>query len=108
MEEVLIPKGKTRTIPVTVPADAKELRLKCYSPAGPATIIEVDVESGDGHTYKTTKPAQATAEVTLDSFVIKPSIDSARAGAIKFVAFLRRDSNRIVDLPGLMAAIRGQ
>lgn len=86
VEEVLIPKGKTRNIPFTVPTDAHELRLKCYSPAGPATIIEVEVESEGGHAYKTTKSPQATVEVTLDSFTVKPSAASAPAGAIKFVA----------------------
>ncbi len=46
VEEVLIPKGLTRNIPYTVPTEATLLKLKCYSPAGPSTIIEVRVTDG--------------------------------------------------------------
>ncbi len=86
VEEVLVPKGKTRNIPFTVPTDAKELRLKCYSPAGPATIIEVDVESEGAHSYETKQAPKATVEVALDSFTVKSSMPTAPAGPIKFVA----------------------
>lgn len=86
VEEVLVPKGKTRNVPFTVPTDAKELRLKCYSPAGPATIIEVDVESEGTHNYETKQAPKATVQVALDSFTMKPDVASVPAGPIKFIA----------------------
>jgi hypothetical protein len=41
LEEVLIPKGKTRTPGYTVPDSAETQHIKCYIPGGPATIIEL-------------------------------------------------------------------
>ena len=40
LEEVAIPAGKTRRVAFTMPASGGA-RMKCYAPAGPASIIEV-------------------------------------------------------------------
>ena len=102
VEEVLIPKGKTRAIPFTVPKDATTLRLKCYSPAGPATIIEVAVaaDAEGEHNYTTKETPRATVTVDLDSFMMKPDVASVAAGPIKFVAknVHRRDVHELAVL----------
>ena len=64
----------------------RSLRLKCYSPAGPATIIEVEVKSEGEHRYETKQAPKATVEVALDSFTMKPNVAFAPAGPIRFVA----------------------
>jgi len=71
----------------TVPKDATLLKLKCYSPAGPSTIIEVRVtDDPAGHSYETKKAPIDSVAVHLDSFVMKPDKTSVAAGPIKFTA----------------------
>jgi uncharacterized lipoprotein len=41
LEELVVPKGKTRSPGYTVPEGAGVHKLKCYVPAGPSTIIEL-------------------------------------------------------------------
>lgn len=48
LEEVLIPKGRTRSINYTTPSEAGTVKLKCYIPGGPTTIIEVKVAANAG------------------------------------------------------------
>jgi hypothetical protein len=48
LEEVLIPKGRTRSINYTTPSEAGTVKLKCYIPGGPTTIIEVNVAANAG------------------------------------------------------------
>lgn len=98
IEEVLIPAGRTRTIQYTVQESAEPLKVKCYIPAGPTTLIELVVtgkvgpggdaaaEEGDESPFKTSKAPQTTVNVHLDSFVVKPDAQFAPAGPIKFVA----------------------
>jgi len=98
IEEVLIPSGRTRTIQYTVQESAEPLKVKCYIPAGPTTLIELVVtgkvgaggdaaiEEGDESPFKTSKAPQATVNVHLDSFVMKPDVLFAAPGPIKFVA----------------------
>lgn len=91
IEETLVPAGRTRTIDYTVPESAQPLKVKCYVPGGPTTLIEIVVrgsvtEEGGGRPFKTTKSPNATVNVHLDSFVVKPDVASAPAGPIKFIA----------------------
>lgn len=91
IEETLIPAGRTRTVNYTVPESTQPLKVKCYAPAGPTTLIEIVVggkvsdEDGDSP-FKTSKAARATVDVHLDSFTVKADAVSAPAGPIKFVA----------------------
>lgn len=41
LEEVVVPKGKTRTPGFTVPESGAVSKLKCYVPGGVSTIIEL-------------------------------------------------------------------
>lgn len=86
LEEVKLPKDSTRTIAWTAPSAAGMQKLKCYVPGGQATIIEVMVLPQGGTSYRTDKAPNATIEVRLDSFVVRPSAASAAAGPIKFTA----------------------
>lgn len=43
LEEVLVPKGRTRKVNYTAPAAGTVQKLKCYIPGGPSTIIELRV-----------------------------------------------------------------
>lgn len=98
IEEVLIPAGRTRTIPYTVQESSTPLKVKCYIPAGPTTLIELAVtgkaasgggqadEKGDESPFKTSKAPQATVTVHMDSFVMKPDMMSVSAGPIRFMA----------------------
>ncbi len=44
LEEVLVPKGKTRNLNYTAPKDAGEAKVKCYVPGGSSTIITLNVK----------------------------------------------------------------
>ena len=46
LEEVVVPKGKTRTPGYTVPDDAGTYKIKCYVPSGDSTIIEIVAGGG--------------------------------------------------------------
>ncbi len=43
LEEVLVPAGKTRSVNYTAPKQEGTQKLKCYTPGGASTIIEVTV-----------------------------------------------------------------
>lgn len=98
LEELLVPAGKTRSIDYTAPKDESVRKLKCYTPGGPATIIELKVsgsaergQAGGGPNVttgsrKTNKAAKETVAVALSSFEVIPNRASAGAGPIKFLA----------------------
>ncbi len=41
INEALVPAGKTREFPYTVQPTDKPLKVKCYAPGGPTTLIEL-------------------------------------------------------------------
>lgn len=41
LEEVIVPKGRTRTVDYTVPDEAGTYEVKCYVPGGVETFIEI-------------------------------------------------------------------
>lgn len=98
VEEVLVPGGRTRTVNYTVQESSDPLKLKCYIPAGPTTLIELvvngkvaatggeDGEEAEESPFKTKQSPKATVNVRLDSFSVKPDQASVAAGPIKFVA----------------------
>ena len=91
IEETLVPAGRTRTVNYTVPESEQPLKVKCYVPGGPTTLIEIVVsgsvtDEGGRRPFKMTKSPNATVNVHLDSFVVKPDVTSAPAGPIKFIA----------------------
>lgn len=98
IDEVLVPAGRTRTINYTVQESPTPLKVKCYIPGGPATLIELvvtgkveatggkDVNDEGERAFKTKRSPKATVNVRLDSFSVKPDQASVAAGPIKFVA----------------------
>jgi plastocyanin len=44
LEETLIPSGKTRSLNYTAPSEAGTQKVKCYTPGGASTIIELNVK----------------------------------------------------------------
>lgn len=100
VDEVIVPKGKTRKVGYNVPAGGGTQKIKCYVPAGPSTIIEVVAGGATPATSATpagaASPASgtpaalrqpdATVAVTLTEFSVTPSVTSATAGVIRFVA----------------------
>lgn len=44
LEELLIPSGRTRNINYTAPSSAGTQKVKCYTPGGASTIIEINVK----------------------------------------------------------------
>ena len=98
LEELVIPKGKTRSPGYTVPQGAGVHKLKCYVPAGPSTIIELT--AGDGAAGQPTpagekvQPTQApssqkqpdtTVAVGMGDYTMTPDKTSVKAGAIRFI-----------------------
>ena len=45
LEEIVVPKGKTREVGLTVPNQAKTYEIKCYVPGDTETIIEVEAKT---------------------------------------------------------------
>ena len=43
IEEVLVPSGRTRNIDYSVPSKAGTAKVKCYTPGGASTVIELTV-----------------------------------------------------------------
>ncbi|TAJ20800.1 MAG: hypothetical protein EPO65_02785 [Dehalococcoidia bacterium] len=98
IDEVLVPAGRTRTINYTVQESTTPLKVKCYIPGGPTTLIELvvtgkaattggkDSKEEEESAFKTKKAPKATVDVRLDSFSVKPNEASVAAGPIKFVA----------------------
>jgi len=95
LEEVVVPKGRTREPGYKVPTEPGTHKIKCYVPGGPNTIIEVvagsgaaptdDEESGSAETPES-RPSDATVNVELIDWAVKPDVPTVAAGAIKFVA----------------------
>ncbi|MEZ4503298.1 MAG: cupredoxin domain-containing protein [Dehalococcoidia bacterium] len=85
IEEVLVPDGRTRHIDYTVPdaTDATYL-VKCYSPDGPTTIIEL--VAGEGSAAVDPSAATASIDVALAEWSVTPSAPSVEAGTVRFVA----------------------
>lgn len=43
IEEVLVPSGRSRSINYSVPSTAGTVKVKCYTPGGAATIIQLAI-----------------------------------------------------------------
>lgn len=95
LEEVVVPKGRTRTPGYSVPDGGGTFKIKCYVPAGTSTIIEIvagagggpeSTISGDNEPGGVSGPADDTVQVDLHEYTITPDKASVSAGAIKFVA----------------------
>jgi len=86
IEEVLVPDGRTRTVNYTVPetADATYL-VKCYSPSGPETIIQLVAGAGSADDG-VSAPVSASVDVDLNEWTVAPNVPSVAAGTIRFVA----------------------
>ncbi|MBI5285711.1 MAG: hypothetical protein HY874_11515, partial [Chloroflexi bacterium] len=99
LEELLIPKGKTRSPGYTVPDGSGVHKLKCYVPGGPSTIIELtagdgsagQTTSGGGEVVRPGQPASSqkqpdtTVAVGLGDYTVTPDKTSVQAGAIRFI-----------------------
>lgn len=102
LEEVVVPKGKTREPGYKVPSEPGTHKIKCYVPGGTNTIIEVVAgeggsassgdEGGSGAT-PTSRPSDATVSVDLVDWAVEPDKTSVSAGAIKFIAHNRSADN---------------
>ncbi len=95
LEEVVVPKGRTRTPGYSVPDSGGTFKIKCYVPAGTSTIIEIVAGEGaapestisaDDEPGGVSGPADDTVQVDLHEYVVTPDKASVKAGAIKFVA----------------------
>ena len=95
LEEVVVPKGRTRTPGYSVPDSGGTFKIKCYVPAGTSTIIEIvagksggpeSEYSGDDEPRGVAGPADDTVQVDLREYTVTPDKASVEAGAIKFVA----------------------
>lgn len=95
LEEVVVPKGRTREPGYKVPSDPGTHKIKCYVPGGPSTIIEIvageggaaapgDGDGGSGQA--TSRASDATVRVDLVDWAVEPDATSVDAGAIKFIA----------------------
>ena len=81
LEEVLVPAGRTRKVNFTAPKEAIAQKLACYIPSGPRTVIDVQVVGGE-----VAAAVNATVEVELNEWSVKPSTAEVKAGRIRFVA----------------------
>jgi hypothetical protein len=45
LEEIVVPKGKTREVGLSIPNEAKSYEIKCYVPGDVETIIEIDARA---------------------------------------------------------------
>jgi uncharacterized cupredoxin-like copper-binding protein len=101
VEEVIVPAGRTRNVGFTVPSSGAAQHVKCYVPAGVATIIEFvssDAASAPAtgsaataqptapHTPATLRQPDATVAVTLADYTVTTDKASVKAGAIRFIA----------------------
>jgi len=106
-EEMVVPKGRTRSAGYTVPADPGTYKLKCYVPGDVTTIIEI-LATGEGASAPTTpglgSPAPSvpaiteipqtappedintTVAVTLVDYSVDPDKDRIPAGRVRFIA----------------------
>ena len=104
LEEVLIPEGKTRKVGYTAPGESGVYKLKCYTPGGASTIIEVRVsgeaEDSDGdqpsasEAPEAEQSADAAVVVELEEFTVTPDRRSVEGGNIRFEA--KNASERMV------------
>ncbi|MGE5595646.1 MAG: cupredoxin domain-containing protein [Hyphomicrobiales bacterium] len=101
LEELIIPKGKTRNLNYTAPDEPGTGKIKCYVPGGSTTIIELQVggggaatngegeeeEDGEGVGQAVTdKEPQDTVNVDLVEYKVTPDKPSVAEGPTKFVA----------------------
>ncbi len=91
LEELLVPAGRTRNLDYTAPKQEGTQKIKCYIPAGSATIIEVKVSGLIGSATTsgprvTSKPANDIVKVELNSMVVTADKPLAAAGPTKFIA----------------------
>ncbi len=94
LEELVIPKGLTRTPGYTVPSGEGVHKIKCYVPGGVSTIIELTAGSATTPQSQapgaptehgaSLAPADATVKVTLADYTVTPDATSLKAGAIRF------------------------
>jgi len=95
LEELLVPAGRTRNLNFDVPKNASTQKIKCYTPGGASTIIEVKV-SGQSSTSEsprvsvrartTTKAARDEVSIELMSYGFIPDKTAVAAGPTRFVA----------------------
>jgi len=102
MEETIVPAGRTRNVGFTVPANGAAQHVKCYVPAGVATIIEFAssgasadaAPTGSAATTQPTAPQtpatlrqpDATVAATLADYTVTTDKTSVKAGVIRFIA----------------------
>jgi len=108
LEELIVPKGLTRKIGYAVPSGGGTYKVKCYVPAGPSTIIEVvagaaaptapaasasPAASPTQGTPAALRQPDTTVAVTLADYTVTPSVATAKAGVVRFVATNTSASN---------------
>lgn len=103
LEEVLVPEGRTRSVGYNVPAAGGVSKVKCYTPGGVSTIIEIrageaavsagadDNEDGD---VTQALVADTTVAVSLVEYEILPDVETIEAGTVLFEA--TNDSETLV------------
>jgi uncharacterized cupredoxin-like copper-binding protein len=103
LEEVLVPEGRTRSVGYRVPDSGGVGKVKCYTPGGVSTIIEIragdgttSTDAGDsgGRDVTEAPDADATVTVSLVEYEVLPDVRSVEAGTVLFKA--TNDSGSLV------------
>lgn len=119
LEEVVVPEGRTRTPGYTVPSAASgTYKIKCYIPAGIATIIELVAGDGAGSdpTAEPDPEADATKETTsngdennvvarLTEWKIEAAPATVAAGSVSFKA--TNDSPAMIHELAVLKVLEG-
>lgn len=101
VEEFVVPGGKTRKVGYTVPDGADTHKLKCYTPGGVSTIIDIVADGGgtasggvtpesDPEAGETEGASSGSADtevvVKLNEFTVSADKTTVKAGTIEFEA----------------------
>jgi uncharacterized cupredoxin-like copper-binding protein len=99
LDEVIVPSGRTRNVDYTAPSREGTQKIKCYTPGGNSTIIEIKVsgpagaapdgsapEVANGQSLVTTSTPKESISVDLASFKVTSDRATASSGPVKFTA----------------------
>jgi len=116
LDEVLVPSGRTRNVDYTAPSRGGTQKIKCYTPGGNSTIIELEVsgpaaassgasapgENGGQVRITTGTPPEAIS-VDLTTFKVTSDRAAVRPGPVRFTAHNVDPTSAVHELAVLRA-----